>query len=446
MRRQANRRAHVVGEDQERAAVRNHAAVERHAVHDAAHRVLANSKMDVSSARRLGREERCALHRGERRSGEVGGSTDELRHLRREGVDHRTGCRAARDVAIGRVEHRDGTLPPRREIAVQAAPEFLRVIGERLRVRDELTAPRLLRVLTGFAHLAPVRKRRIGHEERILAWPAEFLLGEQHLVLAEWFAVRLRRVDPVRASVSDVRARHDERRPVGLGLRQVDRAIDGVEIVHVGDVLHMPAVCLEPFRGVIAARDVGATVDRDVVAVEEPDELAELLVSGERGGLVRDPFHQVAVACDEPGMMVDDRVSIAIERRGEMALGERHADRVGQSLAERARCGLHARGVSHFRMAGRLASPLTELLDVVERQIVPAQEERRVEQHRRVAAGEYDPIAIGPMRIGGIVPNVAVVERVCERRERHRCARVPRFRLLHRVHREGANGVDGEQL
>ena len=105
-----------------------------------------------------------------------------------------------------------------------------------------------------------------------------------------------------------------------------------------------------------------------------------------------------------------------------------------EPLAERTGGGLDAGGVSHLGMTRRLASPLAELLEVVEGEVVPAQEERRVEQHRRVSAGEHDAVAIGPVRIGGVVPHVPVVQRVRERRERHRRAGVPGFRLLHRVH------------
>ena len=52
-RREADRRPAVVGEDQERAAVGDHAAVQGHAVHGRGHGVLAHAEMDVAAARRL---------------------------------------------------------------------------------------------------------------------------------------------------------------------------------------------------------------------------------------------------------------------------------------------------------------------------------------------------------------------------------------------------------
>ena len=50
MRRQAHRRAHVVEEDEERAAGGEHAAVHGHADHRRAHRVLAHAEVDLAAA------------------------------------------------------------------------------------------------------------------------------------------------------------------------------------------------------------------------------------------------------------------------------------------------------------------------------------------------------------------------------------------------------------
>lgn len=63
-----------------------------------------------------------------------------------------------------------------------------------------------------------------------------------------------------------------------------------------------------------------------------------------------------------------------------------------------------------------------------------------------MTGGEDHAVAVGPMRISGIVSDVLRVERVGQRCQRHRCAGVSRFRRLDGVHREGASGVDGELL
>src|SRR5215831_1472208 len=68
--------------------------------------------------------------------------------------------------------------------------------------------------------------------------------------------------------------------------------------------------------------------------------------------------------------------------------------------------------------------------------------EHRPEQHRGVAVREHEPIAVGPDRVLRIEAQDALPERVNQWRERHRRAGVPGLRLLDRIHREGANGID----
>src|SRR6266852_4911252 len=65
------------------------------------------------------------------------------------------------------------------------------------------------------------------------------------------------------------------------------------------------------------------------------------------------------------------------------------------------------------------------------------------EQHRGVAVREYEPITVGPDGVLRIETHDAIPDRIHQRRERHRRARVPGLRLLYCIYREGANGVDG---
>ena len=170
-------------------------------------------------------------------------------------------------------------------------------------------------------------------------------------------------------------------------------------------------------------RDVGRTRERDEVVVVEDDELAELEVAGERDRFLADAFHQVAVAADAVGEVVDDRLVVAVVDGAEMRFGDRHADGVGDALAERPGRRLDARRALGFGMAGRLASELPEVLDVVERQVVAGEIEQRVEQHRAVAGGEHEAVAVEPMRILRIEAQMARPQRVRHRRRAHRHAR-----------------------
>ena len=113
----------------------------------------------------------------------------------------------------------------------------------------------------------------------------EDLLGLRDLVGAERGAVGLAGVLLVRRRPADDRLRTDDRgsaarsRP-GPPTNAV-RTAPGRRRRRV-DVLHVPAVGLVARGDVLAERDVGVALDRDVVVVVEHDQVAELLVAGQR--------------------------------------------------------------------------------------------------------------------------------------------------------------------
>ena len=116
----------------------------------------------------------------------------------------------------------------------------------------------------------------------------------------------------------------------------------------------MPAVGLEARGGVVGVGELGVAVDGDVVVVVDDDEAAEAQVAGEGGGLVADALHEVAVAGDHVGAVVDE---VGAEAGPQPALGDGHADGVGEALAERAGGDLDAGGVVHLGVARACASP-----------------------------------------------------------------------------------------
>src|ERR1051325_9879440 len=68
--------------------------------------------------------------------------------------------------------------------------------------------------------------------------------------------------------------------------------------------------------------------------------------------------------------------------------------------------------------------------------------EHRPEQHRSVAVREHEPVAVGPDRVLRIEAHDAIPNCVNQRRQGHRCAGVPGFSLLDRIHRERADSID----
>jgi len=143
-------------------------------------------------------------------------------------------------------------------------------------------------------------------------------------------------------------------------------------------------------------------------------------------------------------VVVDDLVARAVEALGQEALGHRQADRVGNSLAERAGGDLHAGHVTALGMAGRARAPLPEALQILDREVEAGQMSQRVLQDAGVTGREHEAVAVAPSGVARIDAKHMPVEGVGQRRQGHRRARMARVCLLHRVHRQRPDRVDRE--
>ena len=95
-------------------------------------------------------------------------------------------------------------------------------------------------------------------------------------------------------------------------------------------------------------------------------------------------------------------------------------------------------------MAGGARAQLAEGLDVIQRQVVPGQMEERVEQHGSVAGGKHEAVAVRPLGVARIVPQMLLPKHIGHGRGPHGQARVARVGLLHGIDRKDTNGIDGE--
>src|SRR3546814_4581948 len=84
---------------------------------------------------------------------------------------------------------------------------------------------------------------------------------------------------------------------------------------------------------------------------------------GQRGGFLAAALHQAAVAGDRVGVVIDD---LGAEARGEHPFGQRHADGVGEALAERPGGGLDPGRMADLGVARRAALELPEVLYVLD--------------------------------------------------------------------------------
>jgi hypothetical protein len=108
--RETNRGLHVVGEGQERAAVRDEPAVEAHPRHGRAHRVLADAEVEDAPLIKAVPKVAAVLDVCVVRGAEVGAAADEHRHVRRERVDD-FAARRARRHRLRVLERREVLLP-----------------------------------------------------------------------------------------------------------------------------------------------------------------------------------------------------------------------------------------------------------------------------------------------------------------------------------------------
>ncbi len=281
--RQTNGRPHVVGEDQECATEWHEPTMQRDAVQHRAHRVFAHAVVEVAAGV-------ATFDLGVVRAGEIRRPADQLGESCGERVQDFAGGRAG-CLRVLRAEDRQRRVPPGRQPAADPAFQLGGQIGMRRAVGIPFLAPVGFQPSAPGLGAAPMRERLVWYVEGLERWPAEVLLRGFHFVDAQRRAVRVGGVLLVRAAPRDVGPHDDERRAVGDALRLRDCVIDRVQIVAIGDALHVPAVGLEPLGGVVGEREVGGAVDRDAIVVVEPDQLAELQMTRERARLVRDALH-----------------------------------------------------------------------------------------------------------------------------------------------------------
>jgi hypothetical protein len=205
--------------------------------------------------------------------------------------------------------------------------------------------------------------------------------------------------------------------------------------------------------------DARVAFDGDVVVVVDPAEVIEREMARQRRRFRSHALHHAAVAAHRVDVVAEDLEVGTIVAVGEPCLGNGHAYAGGDALPERPGRGLDPRNEMVLGMTRSLAAELAEVTDVVERHrglpepfvggvhgAGAGEVEHRPQQHRGVAVGEHEPIAVRPDRILRIEAHDPVPERVDQRRQRHRRAGMPGFGLLDRIDGQRANGIDRQLI
>ena len=249
------------------------------------------------------------------------------------------------------------------------ACELGRQVGILRAVLREQRIPLAAQLLPALAHhFVEIFAHSIGYQELGVFGPAVDALGQFDFFFAERLAVRFLGVLAVGRAVADV-AIDDDQLGAILHVERVGIGVcEGYQIVGVADVLDIPTIGCEPCGHIFVVGEIGVALDGDVVVVVDPAQVRKFQMPGDRRGFRGNSFHHVAVAANRPDVVVEQLESRTIEMLRQPALGDRHADAVGDALTERAGGGLNARGQAVFGMPGRLAAQLPEILDLVERE------------------------------------------------------------------------------
>ena len=384
--------------------------MQRDAVQGRGHAEFAHAPVDVAPGR-IRAHRAAARPVGEVGVGEVGRAAEQLGQRARQAADGLLAGLAGGELG-GLLVHaaQDGVGQYReahRQRAGHAAAKLLGLFREGLGVGVEPGTPFV--VLRRAAGARVEGGADLAGDLEGQVWPVECAARGGDLAGTEGGAVHIGRARAPGAAMADVGAAADQRRAgVGLGVAQghLDGAIDGGDVVAVHRLDHVPAIGAEACRRVVGEPAGDVAVDRDAVVVPEAHQLRQPLHAGEARGFVADAFHQAAVAEEDPGAVIDEGVAGAVELGSEQLLGERHAHGVGQALAQRAGGGLDAGRVADLGVAGGAAVELAEAFELVERQLVAAEVEQGVEQHRAVAVGEHEAVTVGPGRVRRVVLQV----------------------------------------
>ena len=160
---------------------------------------------------------------------------------------------------------------------------------------------------------------------------------------------------------------------------------------------------------------------------------------GKADGFLADALHQAAVAGDYPSAVID---KIVTENGIQVALGHRHADRHCQPLPQRPGGGFNAGKLEIFGVAGAGTAELAKVPDVFDRRAsIAGQVKQRIQQHRAMAGGQDEAIAIGPIGPAGIE-----LQMPCEQRSggichTHRHAGMAGIGGLDSIHCQGPDGI-----
>src|SRR5450830_722513 len=441
-RRHTYRVAGVFHEHQEGRAVRQQAAVQGDAVHDRGHAEFAHAVVHVVAAGVFSADALATFPQGQVGTGQVGRTAEQFRQQWTEGVQGvLAGFTAGDGFALGRDFSdvgRDFFGEVSRQLAAQATHQLIGFGREGCGVGRETLVPLGFDSMTGF--LGIPLGIDVGRDFERAVVPLQRRAGQGDFRVTQWGAVAVFLALLVRRTEADGGLAADQGRTVAFA-RGLDGGLDLFRIMTVDIADHLPVVGLETLGRIVGEPAFDFAVDGDAVVVIEGDQLAQVQGTGQGSDFVGNAFHHAAITEEHIGVVVDDVVAGTVELRRQDFFRQGEAHGVGQALAERTGGGFHARGVAVFRVTWSAAVQLTEVLQVVDRQVVAGQVQQRVDQHRAMAVGQHEAVTVGERRVARVVLQVITPQYFGNIRHTHGGTGMAAVGFLHGIHAEGTNGV-----
>src|SRR5690606_29537438 len=230
-------------------------------------------------------------------------------------------------------------------------------------------------------------------------------------------------------------------RLTGFGACSFNRRLDSRRIVTVNFRNNMPAVGFKPLGCVVGKPAFNVPINRDAIVVPEGDELVQTQGARQRTGLVRNTFHHAAVTEENVGIVIDNLVTFAVELGRKNLFCQCHTHAVSNTLTQRSSSGFNAWGVAQFRVARSFGVQLTELLEIVDGQVIPRQMQQGINEHGAVAIGKHETVAVYPVWVLRVVLEEVIPQDFGNICHAHWGTGVAGVGLLNGIHTEDANSV-----
>mmetsp|Transcript_1952 Transcript_1952/g.3242 ORF Transcript_1952/g.3242 Transcript_1952/m.3242 type:complete len:555 (+) Transcript_1952:126-1790(+) len=267
----------ISDEVQEGRAEGSDTAVGEEAVGDGGHGVLSHSVVEVATGRVVLLESvRLALEVGAVGASEIGRTTDQLGQTLGQSVQNLSRVSASGGNLASLSGVAGQSVDPvlvRRQLAFHATLKLSRKLGVLLGVGGENDVPLSLSSRALGQHSSVGLTHRLGHLEALLGVKAELGLDSLEVSGAQGSAVNTMRASLARA-LANHRADLDHGGSAGLSLGGGDGLSHGLQVVDVGHRLHVPSIGLITLVYVLSERELGVTIDGDVVVVVAHNKLA----------------------------------------------------------------------------------------------------------------------------------------------------------------------------